>query len=77
MKPAYSRTRKGRGGFSICIVQEVTEIEVVEVWEVVDESDECTDSDIAVAEGQSGEGISKSREYLESGRNVRRNACGV
>ena len=70
VEPAHSRSRKRGGGVSVCIVQEVVEIEVGEVWEIVDESDECADSNIAVVEGQSGEGILKSREYHKLGRNV-------
>ena len=54
----------------------VTEIEVIEVREIVDKSDEHADSDIAVLEGQSGEGILKSREYLELGRNIGWNLHG-
>ena len=41
-----------------------------EAWEVVDESNERADGDIAVLKGQSGEGMLKSREYLELGRDV-------
>ena len=76
VEPAHSRARKRRGGISIRAMAEGTEIEVVEVWEVVDESDESTDGDIAVVEGQSEEGILKSREYLELGRDVRWNLNG-
>ena len=64
------RERGGGGGLSTHTVPEGNEIEVVKVWEVVDESDECAGSDITVLEGQTREGRSEGREYLESKRNV-------
>jgi len=51
--------RKGRDGFAIRLGKDKTEIEAVETWEIVDESDKRADSDVAVFERQPREGVSK------------------
>ena len=57
--PNHQMSQRG-SGFGILLVEETTEIEVVETWEIVDDSGERATCDHAAVEGQSREGVSKS-----------------
>lgn len=52
-----------RGGLAGGLVQDITDIEAVETWEIVDEGDERTDRYGTVVEGQPREGVLKRGEY--------------
>ena len=53
-------TIKRGGGLAIHFFPHVAEIEVVEIWEKVDKSDERADRDYAVLEGQLRKVVPKS-----------------
>ena len=64
MKPdvkfSNQRATKRGGGLAIHFFLHVAEIEVVEIWEKVDKSDERADRDYAVLEGQLRKVVPKS-----------------